>query len=128
MKWYHTYLLHPGLDRTKAMIFQHLYCPGIREAVQKEVTGCDTCQRTKRSTTKYSKLPAKLSEETPWNKLCVDLIGPYRILGKGERHILLKAVKMVYPVTGWFEVTQYTNKKVMTITKLVETMWLVWCT
>ena len=24
VKWYHKYLLHPGLDRTEAMIFQHL--------------------------------------------------------------------------------------------------------
>ena len=31
----------------------------------------------------YIKLPAKLSEETPWNKLCVDHIGPYKIHRKG---------------------------------------------
>ena len=47
--WYHTYLLHPEMDRTEAMIFQHLYWPDIRYAVQKEVNNCDTCQRTKRS-------------------------------------------------------------------------------
>ena len=33
---------------------------------------------------KYGKLPAKLAEETLWNKLCVDLIGPYRIRIKGK--------------------------------------------
>ena len=53
------------------------------ETINKEVTGCDTCQRTKQSTIKYGKLPAKLAEETPWNKLCVDLIGPYKIRRKG---------------------------------------------
>ena len=31
---------------------------------------------------------------------------------------------MIYPVTGWFEVTQYSDKKVMTIANLVETTWL----
>ena len=30
VKWYHMYLIHPGLDRIYALIFQHLYCPGIR--------------------------------------------------------------------------------------------------
>ena len=30
VKWYHTYLLHPGLDRTEAMICQNLHWPGIR--------------------------------------------------------------------------------------------------
>ena len=65
MKWYHTYLLHPRLDITEAMIRQHLYWKGIIEAVQKEVTKCDTCQNKKRSTKQNSKLPAKLAEETP---------------------------------------------------------------
>ena len=46
-----------------------------------EVTGCDTCQGTKRPI-KNGKLPAKLSEETPQNKLCVDLIGTYKVLRK----------------------------------------------
>ena len=32
---------------------------------------------------------------------------------------------MIDPITGWFEVTQYNNKKAMTIANLVETPWLV---
>ena len=31
---------------------------------------------------------------------------------------------MIYPVTGWFEVTQYNNKRVMEIANLVKIMWL----
>ena len=43
------YLLHPGMDRTEAMICQHFYLPDIREAVRREVNNCDTSQGTKRS-------------------------------------------------------------------------------
>ena len=57
------------------MIFQHLYLPGIKKVVQKELNRCDVCQRTIRSTKKNGKLTAKMAEETPWNKLCVDLVG-----------------------------------------------------
>ena len=35
VNWYHTYLLHPGMDRTEDMIHQHLYWPDIRYAVRK---------------------------------------------------------------------------------------------
>ena len=42
LHWYHTYLLHPLLDITESIICQHLYCPGIRNAVRKELTNCDT--------------------------------------------------------------------------------------
>ena len=126
MKWYHTYLLHPELDRTEAIIRQHLYWPGIRGAVHKEVTRCDVCQRAKRSTTKNGKLPANMAEETPRSKPFVDLIGPYKIHRKWKYPLILKSITMIDPVTRWFEVTQYSNKKAMTIAKLVETTWMVW--
>ena len=65
------------MDITEAIICQPFYWPDIRDAVQKEVNNCDTCQRTKRSKKKYGKLQDNLSDETPQNKICVDLIGPY---------------------------------------------------
>ena len=73
------------MDRTGAMIRQYLYRPDIRDAIQKEVTNCDTCQRTKWLIKKYGKLPAKFTEEIIWNKLCVDLVGPYDIREKGKK-------------------------------------------
>ena len=33
---------------------------------------------------------------------------------------------MIDPVTEWFEVTQYSNKKAVMIANLVENMWLIW--
>ena len=39
---YHVYILHPGIDITKAMIRQKLYWPVIRKAIWKEVKHCDT--------------------------------------------------------------------------------------
>ena len=47
------------MDRTEAMILQHLYWPGIIKVVQNEGTNCDTCQRAKQSNKRYGKLPAK---------------------------------------------------------------------
>ena len=47
LHWYHTYLLHPGMERMEAMICQYFYWPDIIYAVRKEVSNCDTCQRTK---------------------------------------------------------------------------------
>ena len=31
---------------------------------------------------------------------------------------------MINPVTGWFEIVQYDDKREITIANLVETMWL----
>ena len=72
--WYHMYILHPKMYRTEAIIRQKFYLIGIRDAVWKEVTNCDICQCTKRSDKKYGRLTAREDEETPWNKLCVNII------------------------------------------------------
>ena len=67
------------MDRPELIIFQHLHWPDIRYDVQKEMSNFDTCERTNRLNKEYSKLPAKLADEIPWNKLCMDIIGPYII-------------------------------------------------
>ena len=70
------------MDITEAMIHQHLHWTNIIDSVRKEVTNCDTCQRTKLSNNEYGKLPAKLYEEILRSKLCADLIGTYVIRRK----------------------------------------------
>ena len=47
LNWYLAYLLHQGMYRTEAMIIHRLHWTGIRYAVQKELTNCDTCQHFK---------------------------------------------------------------------------------
>ena len=78
------YLLHQEMDRMEANICQHFYWSDIRYATWKEVTNCDNCQRTKGSNKKYGKLPAKLDEGIPQNKICVVSIEPYTIMRKGK--------------------------------------------
>ena len=58
----------------------------------------------------------------PWNKLCVDLIGPYFIqIKEKQKYTNLKAVTMINPVTGWFKITQYDNKRSILAKNLVDT-------
>ena len=66
-----------------------------------------------------------MAEETPWNEIWVDIIGPYKIRRKGKDTLILKYFTMIDPINGWFEVTQYRDKRLTTIANLVETTWLV---
>ena len=56
---------------------------------------------------KNGKLPANMAEETPWNKIFVDLIGAFKICKKVKDPLILNSVTMIDPITGWFEMTQY---------------------
>ena len=127
IEWYHTYLMHPGATRTEETLKQHLYWPGLQEDVKAIVLLCPTCQKSKKETQKYGHLPAKEAEvAVPWERLCVDLIGPYTIrrVGKHTPNLKLKAVTMIDPATGWFEIVPYDDKRSMTVANLVEMTWL----
>ena len=65
LHWYHTYLLHPGSDRTELTIKQHLYWNNMQADIRKLVDTCDTCQKTKKYKKKYGHLPEKTAEAVP---------------------------------------------------------------
>ena len=60
----------------------------------------------KRQKHKYGKLPAKLAITTPWEAVCVDLIGPYTLKGKDGTQIDFMCVTMIDPATSWFEIVE----------------------
>jgi hypothetical protein len=126
VQWYHTTLCHPGINRTEETISQHFYWKNMRDQITRDVTTCAICQKQKRQRRKYGLLPEKEAEFKPWERLCVDLIGPYKIKSKrGGRSLPeLKCVTMIDPATGWFEIKQYDDKKSITVANIVEQEWL----
>jgi hypothetical protein len=112
------------MTRTEQTIRQHFWWKTLREDVQKLCTTCDTCQRTKIQHTKYGKLPEKEAESNPWEKLCVDMIGPYTIKQRGKKPLTLWCVTMIDPATGWFEMKEVKNREAFTVATIVEQTWL----
>ena len=82
--WYHTLLCHLGISWTEGTIFQHLWWSGMREQINKYVRACPTCQLNKCKHKTYRHLPPKEAEAVIWDKMCIDLIGPYKIYRKGQ--------------------------------------------
>jgi hypothetical protein len=44
-----------------------------------DISTCAICQTQKKQSKKYGLLPEKEAEAMPWDRLCIDLIGPYNI-------------------------------------------------
>ena len=89
-------------------------------------TKCYTCQTTKKRTKKYGLLPEKTAESDPWDVLCIDLIGPYQIERKNKKKkpLVLWALTMIDPATGWFEMREIKTKKADEIANVLEQAWL----
>ena len=77
VSWYHHYLQHPGHSRLEEMMRATIYWKGMQTTIQSYVKKCHSCQTNKRRKLKYGKLPTKIAITTPWEALCVDLVGPY---------------------------------------------------
>jgi Integrase zinc binding domain len=121
VQWYHTQLCHPGEKCTEETIRQHFTWKNLREHVKEVCQKCHTCQIAKRSTKKYGLLPEKEAEAEPWDKLCLDLIGPYTLKRKSKAVLKLWCVTMIDPATGWFEMKQINDKEATTVANIVET-------
>ena len=124
VQWYHDILCHPGRTRTEATIAQHFYWKNLRKDVEKVCSTCSICQINKRNKKKYGHLPEKDAEATPWDKLCVDLIGPYTITRKKKKDLTLWCVTMIDPATGWFEMQTLPSKRADIVANIVEQCWL----
>ena len=121
--WCHTRLLHPGHTRTEETITQHFWWPKLRDQVRQTVKSCPSCQLNKRKQQRFGHLPPKAAEVNPWEKMCIDLIGPYKIRRKGKPDLVCKACTFVDPATGWFEACQISDKRSDTVANIAEQEW-----
>jgi hypothetical protein len=77
---------------------------------------------------KHGKLPAKIAEDNPWDTLCVDLIGPYKIEQKGKKDLkLLWCLTVIDPATGCFEMHQIENKTAAEVADMCQKTWFTRC-
>jgi hypothetical protein len=92
------------------MILQHFYWKNMRDHITHDVSICGVCQKQKKQHKKYGLLPEKKAEFQPWERLCVDLIGPYKIKSnkRGRKIPELK----------------YDDKRSITVANIVKQEWL----
>ena len=101
---------HPAISRLEKTPRQHLFWPSLSQDVKKHVMTCHTCQIAKKMGTKYGELPEKDLVFTPWQDVCVDLIGTYRVEDSSGKKYSLLAMTMANPVSSWFKVAEISDK------------------
>ncbi len=121
--WYHHFLVHPGRTRMEATIRHNFTWPGLTPQVEDYCKTCHSCQLFKKQRKKYGHLPPKKAETEPWKRVNVDLIGPYSINTK-KRKVQLRAMTMIDPATGWFEIAPITEPNSDSCQRAFDSQWL----
>ena len=83
-----------------------IYWKGMRNTSRSITKSCKTCQVNKKRKQKYGHLPSKIVISTPWEALCVNLVGPYTLKGKDGLSIDFMSLTMIDPTSSWFEVVE----------------------
>ena len=73
--------------------------PGLTQDVECLCSTCQVCQLTKKERKKYGLLPPKIAESDPWVMVCVDLVGPLRLL----KPLISRPVpsRICFIIPGW---------------------------
>jgi transposase InsO family protein len=96
--------------------------PKMQASIKKYVNEYDICQRFKRTTKKYGKLPTKLQVTTPWLEVHVDHIGPY----SQDNHVNAPkyyALSIIDPATSWVELIPLPNLSALTTCTAFDSNW-----
>jgi hypothetical protein len=83
-----------------------IYWKGMRNTIWSITKSCKTCQVNTKHIQKYGLLPSKIVISTPWEVLCVNLVGPYTLKGKDGSSIDFMALTMINPTSSWFQVVE----------------------
>ena len=72
---------------------------------------CDCSQKgtNERGSTQYGHVPPKIADQVPWQKVCVDFIGPSTIKGLDGKIMDFMCLTIIDPATGWFEIVELTT-------------------
>jgi hypothetical protein len=122
--WYHHYLAHPGMSRLEATLRETMTWPNMRKDILSHVRTCPQCQKYKKVLPKYAKLPEKQAEDAkPWKHVDIDMIGPYEVKA-ANGNFTLRALTIVDPATGWFEVKDVPNYTANSMQAAFDEVWL----
>jgi hypothetical protein len=106
VKWYHLYLQHPGHTCLKETMNALMYWKGMRTTIRSISKFCRSCKTNKRQKLKYGHVPPKTIISNSWECLCVNLINPYTLNGKGISQIDFITLTIINPACSWFEIVE----------------------
>ena len=124
IQWYHDMLCHPGQTRMEMTIRQHMVWPGLTADMKNHCAKCRTCQQYKNRSTKYGKLPVKITDIHLWHTVSVDLVGPISFTSKDGKDFSLLVMIMADPATGWFKIHEIPNKGADMTSRKFDHEWL----
>ena len=79
---------HQGVSRTLERIKLYLEWEGMEQDIRNYIKKCVTCQQMKLGKIRTEPLQVTDTQEFPWNKLALDIVGPLEVTSEKNKYIL----------------------------------------
>ena len=123
VRWYHLSLGHIGTSRLYDTLRMHFFPPRRKQACEREVQRCDSCQRYKNVGRGHGDLTSREVTLLPWRDVAVDLIGPWTLRIQ-QREVVFQALTIIDTVTNLVEVVRIDNKTAVHVSLHFANTWL----
>jgi hypothetical protein len=105
------------------MIITHFLHQSLKQHIEHAVKSCDVYLRSKFPGMGYGELPPREAGLVPWNKVAVDLIGPWMTNVQGAE-VKCNALTFIDLVSKFVEIIWIHNKTVAQASTIFENKWV----
>ena len=106
---------HLGINKLQGIMSRRYHWPKMDKDIRRWVNGCATCQKRKQYRRLRYGLYQPYVSERPWQRACMDLVGPLPETDDGNRYLLT----IVDTFSKWPMAIPLPNKKAETIAQAV---------
>lgn len=121
LQLYHEWLCHPGLVKLYNSLKSCYFWKGMFNQIRDYTKNCQECIESKISNRNFGKLPLAKPEISPFNTVCVDIIGPYNLPDRGEDKF---ALTILDSATRWLEIVPLQTKNLIEVSEAFDSQWL----
>jgi hypothetical protein len=95
----------------------------MRTDIEQYVQKCRICQLCKNPRKNYGYLSKQDINQDPLHTIFVDTKGPYSVTTKHDKELILIAITIYDPATGWFEVVEIKDNTIAETAKILDQVW-----
>jgi len=88
LRKYHEFNSHLGIKKCTRLLEERFYWPGMDVEIKDHINNCQLCQKIKMKNKRLFTNPKQIKSSTPFERICVDICGPFEQTLYGNKYIL----------------------------------------
>lgn len=117
----HKLLCHAGAEKTDKYIKNNFDMNTRGKTVKDTIEGCISCQQTKTLTTQTKEKTVKIQSDEPFEKIYIDICGPFRETLKKEKYI----IAIIDHFSKYIVLTACATQEENTIVNIINKNWIM---